>query len=75
LLVSHPSLIIAKLGFSKKSMIALGTLQGAKPGIASYPEIQAEIIEDMLSAANHAFYGGRRSVRNYVPHYNLESTP
>lgn len=44
-------------------------------GIASYPEIQAENIEDMISAADNALSQAKRSGGNKTQHYNLDNIP
>lgn len=44
-------------------------------GIACYPETPADSIEDMISAADKALYGAKRSGGNKIQHYNLESSP
>jgi diguanylate cyclase (GGDEF)-like protein len=42
-------------------------------GIASYPDIAAESVEDMISAADNALYQAKKSGGNDTRHYKLES--
>lgn len=44
-------------------------------GIASYPELSGENVEDMISAADNALYRAKRSGGNITLHYSLESIP
>lgn len=44
-------------------------------GIACYPDLPAENVEALISAADNAMYRAKRSGGNKTRHYNLESIP